>query len=402
MEKKNNFNRRGFLKSSVIGAAGVLAGTSAIGNPSGLKQSPPVVTRKLGKTGIELPVVSFGVMRSDSANLCKMALEMGVVHFDTAYSYMGGRNEQMLGELLKNYPRESFVISTKIPPDGFNRDTGVAGPGAENAKESFIAKFDESLKRLQMDHVDILYLHGAGSRDATLAAPLLEALSEMKKLGKARFLGVSTHMNEPEVIQAAAESGVYDVVLTAYNFKHLRAPEIKEKIAFAASKGLGVVIMKPMAGAFMDQARQRPINCKAALKWVLEDPNVSTTIPGITTFEMLTENFSVMEDLRMTQEEKDHIEEAKLVAGLYCGGCTECTSQCTKKLPVHDIMRAFMYAYGYHDYQHAYSVLEENNLSSDPCSGCDECVVRCPSGIMVADRIAGVSKLRDLPKDMLV
>jgi predicted aldo/keto reductase-like oxidoreductase len=108
-----------------------------------------------------------------------------------------------------------------------------------------------------MDYVDILYLHGSGSRDMTLAPPILEALTEMKKQGKAKLLGVSTHNNEPEVIQAAVDSGVYDVVLTSYNFKHARVQEIKEKIAIAAGKGLGVVVMKPMAGAFMDQERQR-------------------------------------------------------------------------------------------------------------------------------------------------
>lgn len=398
-----NFNRRGFIRSSVLSAAGVVAGTSVMAqSSSGLKMAPAVIKRKFGKSGFEIPVVSFGVMRSDSANLIKMAMDMGYVHFDTAYSYMGGRNEQMLGDVLKNYPRDSFMITTKIPPDGYNRDTGVPGAGADKTKEAFIAKFEESLQRLQMDYVDILYLHGSGSREMTLAQPILEALTEMKKQGKAKLLGVSTHNNEPEVIQAAVDSGVYDVVLTSYNFKHARVQEIKEKIAIASDKGLGVVVMKPMAGAFMDQERQRPINCKAALKWVLADPNVHTTIPGITTFEMLTENFSVMEDLELTQEEKDHIEEAKLVAGLYCGGCTECTSQCKKNLPVHDIMRAYMYAYGYRDYNLAYSVFEEHGLTSDPCSGCDSCTVNCPQGKMVSQQIASVARIRELPKDMLV
>jgi uncharacterized protein len=223
----------------------------------------------------------------------------------------------------------------------------------------------------------------------------------MKKQGKARFVGLSTHLNEPEVIQAAADSGVYEVVLTAYNFLHLRAGEIKEKIAIAANKGIGIIVMKPMAGGFLDQGRQQPVNCKAALKWVLTDQNVTTSIPGITTFEMLTENFSVMENLEMTKEEKEHTGGAKLVSDLYCGGCTECTKQCRKNLPVHDIMRAYMYAYGYRDLQLAYNVFEEHGLSSDPCRGCDTCTVKCPYGKLVAERIAGVSKVRDLPSGML-
>lgn len=401
MNKKANFNRRGFIKSSVLGTAGAFVSTSAIGNQAnGKEKKAPVVTRKLGKTGIELPVVSFGLMRSDSANLVRAAYEMGYVHFDTAYSYMNGNNELMLGETLKDYPRDSLVISTKVKSDDVDNRTYVMGPGA--TKEAFLAKFEESLVRLQMDYVDILYFHQPPVPEVALAPQYLEALAEMKAQGKARFLGLSTHQNEPDLIQAAIDSDVYDVVLVAFNFKHQKAEQIKEKIALANDKGLGIICMKPMAGAFMDAERQRPLNCKAALKWVLQDQNVHTTIPGITTFEMLAENFSVMEDLEMNAEEKAHLEEAKLMAGIYCGGCDECTRQCKQQLPVHQIMRAYMYAYGYKHYENAYSLMAELGLSSDPCSGCDGCTVKCPKDVLVADRIAGVSKLMGLPGDMLV
>lgn len=401
MDTKSGFNRRNFIKSSMLGTAGAFVSTSAIGGPSEAKRTRvPLITRKLGKTGIELPVVSFGVMRSDSANLVRSAYEMGCVHFDTAYSYMNGRNEVMLGETLKDYPRDSFVISTKIQADDLNRQTSAMGPGS--TKEAFLAKFEESLSRLQMDYVDILYFHQPPVREVALAPQYLEALSEMKAQGKARFVGLSTHQNEPELIQAAIDSNVYDVVLVAFNFRHQRAEEIAEKIKLANEKGLGIICMKPMAGAFMDSERQRPLNCKAALKWVLQHSGVITTIPGITTFEMLAENFSVMEDLELNPDENAHLEEAKLMAGIYCGGCDQCTNQCKKQLPVHEIMRAYMYAYGYKHYENAYTLMAEHGLSSDPCSDCDECTVTCPKGVMVTDRIAGVSRLMELPGDMLV
>ena len=74
-----------------------------------------------------------------------------------------------------------------------------------------------------MDYVDILYLHSAKSKEYTQNKPFVEALLEVKAKGKARFIGVSTHSNEPEVINAAVDSGVYDVILTSYNFqqKHI-------------------------------------------------------------------------------------------------------------------------------------------------------------------------------------
>jgi len=149
MGKRISLNRRGFLKSSVLGTAGALIGTNAIGSSMQKNNREPVIIRRrLGKTDIELPIVSFGVMRSDNTILVKSALEMGYVHFDTAYGYQEGRNETMLGELFKNYPRDSFVLSTKVYADDLDRRTGEMGPGA--TKESILAKFETSLQRLQM------------------------------------------------------------------------------------------------------------------------------------------------------------------------------------------------------------------------------------------------------------
>ena len=396
MKIKQHLNRRGFLKSSVFGAAGALISTAAIAGKA--KDEPKIIKRRLGKTDIELPVVSFGVMRSDNVGLVKSAYDMGMVHFDTAHGYQEGRNETMLGELFKSVPRESFVLSTKVYPDDINRQTGEMGPGA--TKESILTKFDLSLQRLQMSYVDIVYFHGVSSRDTALAPQMLEAFDELKKKGKARYVGMSTHNNEPDIIQAAIDSNFYDVVLTAYNFKQEHAEKIKEKIALAAEKGIGIVAMKTMAGGFMDKERQRPIDCKAALKWVLQDVNVSTSIPGIVAYDQLMQNFSVMESLEFTEEEKAHLEEAKLEAGLYCDGCKLCLGQCKKHLPVNELMRAYMYTYGYRHLDDAFAVLADAGVTSDPCANCDGCTVQCPKGFQVAGRIADVSRLSAIPRDL--
>lgn len=401
MEKKLSLNRRGFIRSSMLGTAGALIGTSARGNSiKRMSQEPAIIRRRLGKTDIELPIVSFGVMRSDNAALVKSAFEMGFVHFDTAHGYQEGKNETMLGELFKNYPRKSFVLATKVSADDVSRETGELGPGA--TKESILSKFELSLKRLQMNYVDILYFHGVSSRNAALAPQMLEAFGELKKQGKVRYVGMSTHRNEADILQAAIDSNFYDVVLTAINFKHSQAALIKEKIAAASRKGIGIVAMKTMAGGFMDKERQRPINCSGALKWVLQDENVHTSIPGIVAYDQMMENFSVMKTLEFTEEEKANLEEAKLEAGLYCDGCNQCLRDCRKHLPVNEYMRAFMYAYGYRHYENAYSVLDDLGGTCDPCTGCDGCTVNCPKGFRVADRIADVSRLSGIPRDLLV
>lgn len=400
MSKQVNLNRRGFLKSSVIGAAGTLIGTSALGNTMVRKMDPVIIKRRLGRTDIELPIVSFGVMRSDNMALVKSAFEQGFVHFDTAHGYQDGKNEAMLGELFKAYPRSSFVLATKVYPDDVDRRTGEPGLGA--TKESIISRFEISLKRLQMKYVDILYLHGVSAKNLALAPQMMEAFDEIKKQGKARYVGMSTHQNEPDVIQAAIDSNFYDIVLTAINFKHAQADLIKQKIALAAEKGIGIIAMKTMAGGFMDKERQKPINCSAALKWVLQDQHVHTSIPGIVTYEQMTQNFAVMNNLELTEEENADLEEAKLVAGLYCDGCSRCIDQCKKQLPVNEYMRAYMYTYGYRHYENAYQVLDHIGGSEDPCGDCNGCTVQCSRGFRVAERIADVSRLSAIPRDMLV
>lgn len=401
MKTRQNIGRRNFLKSAIIGASGTIAGVSSMASPAKINYSEntKTIARKLGNTGIELPIVSMGVMRADNPNLIRAAIKAGIKHFDTAHGYARGNNELMLGEVLKEYPRDSVIIGTKIKPDHYDRTTGTYGPGL--TKESIIEKFETSLERLQTDYVDILYLHSVKSKKTILNETIVDAFSEIKKQGKARHLGISTHSNEPEVIQAIIDGSIYNIVLTAINFKQDHISELKKKIALAAEKGIGIIGMKTMAGAFIDKARTKPINCKAALKWVLQDPNVHTTIPGITNIEQLTENISVMENPELTEEEKKHLETAGLSAGLYCDGCRECVAKCKKKLPVNDIMRAYMYTYGYSQVDKAHALLADIDIPENPCDDCNDCPVICRKGFNVQDKIADVARLKTVPKDFI-
>jgi aryl-alcohol dehydrogenase-like predicted oxidoreductase len=206
----------------------------------------------------------------------------------------------MLGGVLKDHPRDSFVVSTKVEPENYDKKTGAFGPGVTS--KAFLDKFDISLKRLNMDYVDILYVHNIMTRETALFPAMLEAVTSAKKAGKAKHVGLSTHRNEPDVIQAAIDSGVYEVVLTSINYKQEHFEKVKGAISKAAQAGLGIVAMKTMAGGFHDKERTKPINCKAALKYVLQDENITTAIPGITNFDHLAMNAGVNHDLTLTVE----------------------------------------------------------------------------------------------------
>ncbi len=401
---ENSINRRKFLVSSVLGASGMVAGATGLKShgrvlKSSNVESANVVYRTLGKTGIKLPVISMGVMRADNPNLVKAALAKGIVHLDTANGYQQGRNEEMLGKLLVDYPRESYIIATKVKPGGGDRKTGLYTE--KTTEEDFLKKFDESMERLGIDYVDILYHHAQSKREAALFGPVLSAMKKIKASGRAKHLGISTHKNEPEIIQAAIDSGVYEVVLVAYNFKQDHLPEMNKAIDDAAKAGLGIVGMKNLAGGYLDKEKQKPVNAKAALKWALQNPNIHTLIPGFTNFEQLDDCATVMADTEMSSQEKDDLIAATSAQGMYCNACSHCVPECKKNLPVPELMRAYMYSYGYREPKKAQDLLASLDLPNDPCSDCNDCTVNCIKEFSVAEKIADVTRLTSVPSDFL-
>ena len=162
------------------------------------------------------------------------------------------------------------MIATKVAGEPVDPKTGLF---TEEAKAGpFLEKFEISLKRLGLGYVDILYLHSAVRREAIAYEPYLTAMENLKKEGKTRFIGVSTHRNEPEVIQAAIDSKVYDVVLTAYNFRQPHLAEMKKTMADAAKSGLGIVGMKTQAGVYWDRERQHQVTTTPQRGGIKGDP----------------------------------------------------------------------------------------------------------------------------------
>ncbi len=393
--------RRDFIKSSLAGFGGFF-----FLPPFDMKQDVRVVEAKgkerkmvyrtLGKTGLKLPVINMGVMLTDNPNIIRTALDLGILLLDTAHGYMQGRNEETIGGVIKGRPRNSYFIASKIglPQD---RTKGVYTEGATT--EEFLRRLDTSLKRLGVEYVDILHQHGVSRKESVVYEPVLKAMEKAKKEGKIRFTGISTHMNEPEVIHAATDSKAYDVILTAYNFKQKHYAEVRNAIAKAAQAGIGIVGMKAIRGAFQQPPTVK--NIKASLKWILQDPNVHTVIPGFTTFEHLETDLSIMEDLTLTEPEKIELQKEASLPGFYCQGCRQCLGQCPEKLPIPDLMRAYMYTYGYRNLALAQDLIFSLNLPANTCEDCGRCPVKCAEGFNVSAKIRDVVRLRDVPKEFI-
>lgn len=198
-------------------------------------------------------------------------------------------------------------------------------------------------------------------------------------------------MNVAEAVQAAAESGFYDVVMAAHNFRQKDQLRIKAAIAKAADAGLGIVAIKIIRGGFDEY--DRPTNPKASLKWVLQDPHVHATVPGFSTYEEMGTDLSVMEDLTLTEAEKEDLRNAGSWPGLFCQGCGRCLEQCPAGLPIPDLMRAYMYAYGYRQPALAQSLLDSLALPPGACEGCSVCAVECPNRWDIAEKVRRMALL---------
>ena len=243
---------------------------------------------------------------------------------------------------------------------------------------------------------DICTLRSVGV-GVPIGCPFYPAELEIEPMATtpALYSTISTHGNEPEVIQAAIDSKFYDLILTSYNFRQKHYTQVREAIAGAAQAGLGIVAMKTMGGT-------NTVNASAALKWVLQDPNVHTMISGFTTFDQMSLDLSVMENPALTESEKKYLQMEASLPGLYCRGCGQCLKQCFAELPIPDLMRAYMYGYGYRQPALAQSLVVSLDLSRQVYKDCSSCPVKCLNSWNVAGKIRDIVRLRGVPSEFLV
>jgi aryl-alcohol dehydrogenase-like predicted oxidoreductase len=140
----------------------------------------------------------------------------------------------------------------------------------------------------------VLHLHGLANPKRAFDPDIRGALVKLKEQGKVRFFGVSTHTNQAEVVDGITNDPdrFFDVALVGYNFKS--DPSVKQAIARAAKAGIGVIAMKTQAGGYQTTETGSVSPHQAALKWVLQDTNVTAAIPGMKTLDELRELVAVM------------------------------------------------------------------------------------------------------------
>ena len=382
-------NRRNFLATLASGVAGLgIAGRikaeAGGARPSQGGPSAPKIKKynPLGKTGLKVSDVSCGAISLFESNVLRYAYECGVNYFDTAEGYLRGKGEIFVGQGLKEV-RDKVVITTKHPYD-FRQKID---------KASVIKRVEESLKRLQSDYVDVAMAHGVGDLSPLLGnQEILSAYDQLKKEGKVRFTGFSTH-NAKLTLKQALETDFAQVVLVMYN--HMEGKEIEPLVKAVREKGIGTVAMKVFAGGMQGSLKSmispEVSYPQAAIRWVISNPDFDTCIPTLSSYSHVEEYIAASGrplDRAALAMIRSYREQAH---NLYCRvSCTECLSACPGNVAVNDVLRYAMYFEHYRMERVAMAYYAEMEPERKPlgCADCaGPCEKACPYGLKVKPRL---------------
>ena len=335
--------------------------------------------RTLGKTGLKVSGVGCGVGITPDPAVISRAIDLGVNYFDTARGYGEGNSERITGGALKG-KRDKVILATKT--DG-------------RTKTEILRDMDASLKALNLNEVDIWHLHSRDTPD-TITDEAVEACEMLKKQGKTRFIGVSAH-DINAVADTILKIGRFDVVQTTYSYA-IGAPYRNAAIAKLNKAGIGIVAMKVIIAVAGFVPREIPLKNEgplAAIKWVLTNPSISTTVPFAKNTQELEMNFRAMTEPYTPQDEKLLYVRNEEIRPLYCRMCYECKGKCPNGVPVTDELRYL----AYHDFGRNLLQAQDNfaRLPEDirrvRCSDCSSCAVQCPNGVKVQDRLVRAQEL---------
>lgn len=307
--------------------------------------------RTAGRSGLKLPLLSLGAWETfggyvgpEVARACIFgAFNLGITHFDLANTYgtPQGRAEFMVGRALREMPREEIIVSTKA---GFPMWPGPYGQGS--SRKALLTSIDASLKRLELDYVDIFYSHRHDPE--TPLEETLRALDQIVRQGKALYIGLS---NYPVALAAQAcrlaqELNLSPIVVTQDRYSMLRREIESEMLGATRELGTGVVAYSVLAQGLLSpkyleeipegsratrrwtpeqrekiaparekvrqlqdvaQARGQTLP-QMAIAWTLRRPEVTSALIGASDIDQVEENVQALEKLTFADDELQRID----------------------------------------------------------------------------------------------
>jgi predicted aldo/keto reductase-like oxidoreductase len=350
---------------------------------------------RLGRTEwpVSDTVLGTGRIKGDlGEKVARLAIERGVNYIDTAPDYSGAGSENAVGRAISGVQRDQLFIATKWC-------TPMGHLPADASVDEYKQVIYDSLGRLGTPYVDLVHVHSCDEIDRLMSTNMHEAFAALKKEGKVRFLGFSTHTpNLQEVANAAIDSGKFDVMMLAYH--HGIWPGISDIIARARKEqDMGVVAMKTLKGAkhhglagFQGDADSY---AQAALKWVHSDPNVSCAVISFFDLQHVDEYLFASGQKVTTGDVAILDRYDRAIAGTYCTPhCGVCLDSCPEDLAINDVLRHRMYFEDYRSEQEAMNLYAKLEKNASVCVGCDApCTGSCPYGVPIQEQAIGAHEL---------
>ena len=373
-------NRRNFLLSSLA------AGSINLSNASAKENYSNIV--KLGKTDINIPEIGYGSSMTSEESVVAHAYDRGIRYFDTAESYHGGDSEISIGNALRSV-RHEVIIGSKTNSRN-NED-----------KKDFMLSLEGSLKRLRTDYVDIYFNHSVNSIARLENTEWWEFIDKAKEQGKIRYSGVSGHgSNLADCLEYCVDKNLVDVILSAFSFAqdpkfleklrhtfHFVAinPRLPEVLQKARDKGIGVIAMKTLAGARLNDMRpyedQQLTYSQAAIKWALNTKYADAAVISMTSDSLIDELALINSNKFVENLSYDLLEKYFSINkhNICPPGCDICKNVCPNEVDIIDVMRSRMFAVDYKNPKNAlisYSQIKNNAEACFSCSG-EPCKDKC-------------------------
>jgi aryl-alcohol dehydrogenase-like predicted oxidoreductase len=232
-------DRRRFLQAGALATASAVSLTPGLAAQELVAKTPLLPKRKLGKTGIEVSMLEAGAVRSDERVL-RIAYANGIRIFDTARLYGTEHNFKKWFEQDPKVRKEIVVVTKDMP----------------KTPKELLTMVDARLAALGTDYIDLFFIHGLGdgrSVDASInmvtSQEFKETADAIRKSGKAKFIGFSTHNKDrAPIIQAAAEAGYIDAIMLQYRPWLDKDSPLNKALDVCWKKGIGLISMKQIAG----------------------------------------------------------------------------------------------------------------------------------------------------------
>lgn len=368
--------------------------------------------RRLGQTDKMASILGFGTMRlptlegddskvddEKAVHMIRYAIDHGVNYIDTAYPYHGGMSEFVIEKALRDGYREKVYLATKLPS------------WLITSREDMDRYLNEQLEKLRTDYIDFYLLHALNKDFWSLVKKhgVSDFLNSATKDGRIKYTGFSFHDNL-DLFKEIVDSYPWDMCQIQYNFMDENFQAGKEGLMYAASRGLGIVIMEPLRGGYLvsspqeiqniwDSAETKRSPVEWGFQYLWDYPEINVVLSGMSDIEQVKNNIEFAEkgfSGSLTEEEKKLISTVKEIyrskTRVYCTGCHYCMP-CPSGV---NIPESFKYLNNAEMFDR---VEEEKVLYSglegkaSNCTECGQCEDKCPQKTPIKDMLKEVVRL---------